>query len=169
VSGGSGRYAGVSGSGMLSYQNRETGGGSGTHTITWTGALNVPGLTFDTTPPRLTGATSRTVKTRAAGRTRVRYSVSAADATDGSVLVACLPASGTRFRIGRTIVTCKAADGSGNTTTASFVITVKRVRHEANYAEPANVSPGLPLLHESPLRRAFSFLETARAVVPGAR
>lgn len=129
VSGGSGRYAGASGSGVLSYENHETGGGSGRHIITWTGALNVPGLTFDTTPPQLTGARSRTVKTRAAGRTRVRYSVTAADATDGSVHAACLPASGTRFRVGRTVVKCKAVDSSGNTTTASFVITVKRVRH----------------------------------------
>jgi hypothetical protein len=59
---------------------------------------------------------------------RVRYSVSATDATDGLVPAACLPKSGSAFRVGRTSVTCTAVDSSGNTATSRFVITVKRVR-----------------------------------------
>jgi hypothetical protein len=128
VSGGSGLYAGASGSGVLGYVNHLLGSGVGTSKITWTGTLNVAGLTFDTTAPQIAGATPKSVKTRSAKGTRVRYAVSATDATDGSVQPACTPKSGGVFRVGRTTVSCTAVDGSGNTTAASFVITVKRVR-----------------------------------------
>jgi len=33
-----------------------TGPGAGNRVIAWTGTLNVPGLTFDTTPPQIAGA-----------------------------------------------------------------------------------------------------------------
>jgi HYR domain len=129
VSGGSGRYAGASGSGVLDNRNHDqTGPEAGSSTITWTGTLNVAGLTFDTTQPQIAGATSKVVKTRLAAGARVRYSVSATDATDGPVPAACLPKSGSVFRVGRTTVTCTPVDSSGNTATARFVITVKRVR-----------------------------------------
>jgi hypothetical protein len=126
ITGGSGRYAGASGSGALDYVNRETSPGAGYNNITWTGTLNVAGLSFDTTPPQITGATPKAAKTRTAKGARVRYSVSATDATDGPVPVACLPKSGSVFRVGRKTVTCTAADGSSNIATARFVITVKR-------------------------------------------
>jgi HYR domain len=126
VSGGSGRYAGASGSGVLDYRIREATAGAGTINLTWTGTLNVAGLAFDTTPPKITGASSKTAKTRAAAGARVRYSVSATDATDGPVPVACLPRPGRIFRVGRTTVTCTAVDGSANTATARFIITVER-------------------------------------------
>jgi hypothetical protein len=128
VSGGSGRYAGASGGGLLDYKNNETGAGSGFNTLTWTGTLNVAGLAFDTTPPQIAGATSKVVKTRLPAGARVRYAVSATDGTDGPVSAACLPKSGSAFRVGRTTVTCTPVDSSGNTATARFVITVKRVR-----------------------------------------
>jgi hypothetical protein len=113
---------------VLDYQNNETGGGSGSSRITWTGTLRVAGLAFDTTPPQFTGTTSKVVKTRLAAGARVRYAVSASDATDGSLAAACLPRSGSVFAVGRTYVNCNAVDKSGNTATARFVIAVKRVR-----------------------------------------
>jgi len=128
VTGGSGRYAGASGSCLMDVQIHETGAGSGISHVTWTGSLTVGGVSFDTTPPQIAGATSKLVKTRLAVRARVRYSVSATDATEGSVPAACRPKSGALFRVGRTTVTCTASDSSGNTATARFVITVKRVR-----------------------------------------
>jgi hypothetical protein len=128
VSGGSGLYAGASGSGVLNFQTHITGPEMGRATITWPGTLNVAGLNFDTTPPQIAGAKSKTAKTRKAAGTRVGYSVSAADATDGKVPVTCRPKSGKVFRVGRTTVTCTAVDSSGNTATKRFVITVKRVR-----------------------------------------
>ena len=127
VSGGSGLYAGASGSGVLDYRNQGDASGAGLSVVTWTGTLNVAGLTFDTTAPRIAGARAKVVKTRAAAGARVRYSVTAVDATDGPVRAACLPRSGSVFRVGRTRVTCTAVDRSGNTATAGFVITVKRV------------------------------------------
>ena len=65
---------------------------------------------------------------RGAKRARVTYTVSARDEVDGSVPVSCQPRPGSRFRIGRTAVNCSAIDGSGNTATARFTITVKRRR-----------------------------------------
>jgi hypothetical protein len=128
VSGGSGSYAGASGSGQLNFQTHVTGPEMGHATIIWVGTVNVAGLTFDMTRPQFSGAISKTVKTRAAKGTRVSYSVSATDATDGTVPATCLPKSGKVFRVGRTTVNCSAVDGSGNTATARFVITVKRLR-----------------------------------------
>lgn len=129
VSGGSGRYAGASGTGVLDFHPPNlTGPGSGNRVIEWTGTLNVPGLSFDTTPPQIAGATSKVVKSRLVTGARVRYSVTATDATEGPLPAACLPRSGSVFPLGRTTVTCTALDSSGNTTTARFVINVKRVR-----------------------------------------
>jgi HYR domain len=59
---------------------------------------------------------------------RVSYSVTATDATDGTVAATCLPKSGSLFPVGRMTVTCNADDSSGNAMTARFVVTVKRVR-----------------------------------------
>jgi hypothetical protein len=129
ISGGSGRYAGASGSGVLDFHTASiTGPQSGTRSVTWTGTLNVAGLTFDTTPPLIVGARSKVVKTRAVAGMRVRYSVSAKDATDGPVPAACLPKSGSVFRVGRTRVTCATTDSSGKAATERFFITVKRNR-----------------------------------------
>ena len=129
VSGGTGRYAGITGSGVLTFASPQfTGPGAGNRQIGWTGTLNVPGLTFDTTPPQITGVTPKVVKTRSAAGMRVRYSVSANDAIDGPVPAACIPASGTIFQVGRTTVSCTPTDSSANSAIARFVITVKRVR-----------------------------------------
>jgi len=54
----------------------------------------------------------------------VTYTATAADAVDGSVSVACAPASGSTFPIGSTTVACTAADAAGNVASASFVVTV---------------------------------------------
>jgi hypothetical protein len=128
VSGGIGIYAGASGSGVLEYENSETAPGVGSSKLTWTGTLTVPGLTFDVTPPQIAGATSKVTRTRRAKGMRVSYSVTATDATDGSVAATCLPKSGSLFPIGRRIVSCNAEDSSGNAMTARFLVTVKRVR-----------------------------------------
>ena len=58
-----------------------------------------------------------------AGRV-VTYSVSASDAGTPSPTVVCLPASGSTFPIGTTTVNCRASDGAGNSSTASFTVTI---------------------------------------------
>jgi hypothetical protein len=128
VTGGSGAYARASGN--LSYKaSIYAGDGAcqcGLGIDTWTGTLTVSGLDFDTAPPAITGAASKTVKApKKAKRMRVRYVVTAKDAVDGAVSVACKPRSGSFFKRGRTKVSCSTTDSSGNTANAAFAITVK--------------------------------------------
>jgi hypothetical protein len=124
ITGGTGLYAGASGSGTV---GRSLGGGAGTEQ--WTGTLAAPGMEFDVTPPTLTGAEPKTVRApKGAKRVRVTYSVIGRDEVDHEIAVACQPRSGSRFPIGRTVVTCSATDTSANTRTAKFRITVKATR-----------------------------------------
>jgi hypothetical protein len=130
VTEGTGAYVGASGSGTVT----RVAGVPAVRVVgedTWTGTLVVPGLEFevDRIAPTITGAASKTVRApRKAKRVRVRYKVTATDDVDGPVAVSCRPASGSRFKIGRTNVTCSAADKSGNTAMARFTVTVKRKR-----------------------------------------
>jgi hypothetical protein len=124
VTGGSGAYSGASGSGTLQHEGHLTAEGAA-GTDTWTGTLAVPGLAFDVVAPTLSGARGKTVRAPLGKKTiRVRFTVTAQD-VDGSLPVACKPPSGSRFKVGRTRVTCSATDRSGNTTTAKFTVTVK--------------------------------------------
>jgi hypothetical protein len=128
VASGSGKYVGASGT--LVYR-----GSVSMHVgpccrglvkDTWTGTLSVPGVEFDITSPVLAGAVSKTVRApRAANRVRVRYVVTATDAVDGAVPVACKPRSGSPFAVGRTPVTCSATDSSGNSARRRFTVTVR--------------------------------------------
>ncbi len=128
VTGGTGIYAGASGSGTLDHRGTMTATGAA-GTDAWVGTLVVPGLAFDVTPPTLSGAVGKTVRApRGAKRARVTYKITARDEVDGVVPVSCQPRSGSRFTIGRTLVSCSAADTSGNTRTAKFRITVKARR-----------------------------------------
>jgi hypothetical protein len=94
------------------------------------GMLAVPNLTFDTTPPVISGAVSKTVRVpKHATRVRVSFKVTARDAVDGSVPVVCTPRAGSLFKIGRTKVTCSASDSSANTAAVRFTINVTRANH----------------------------------------
>jgi hypothetical protein len=130
ITGGSGLYSGASGGGtvtVVSDQPPQPPPGKGVDT--WAGTLAVPGLQFDVTRPTISGARSKTVRApRRAKRIRVTYSVTARDDVDGVVPAKCSPRSGSRFKLGRTRVTCTATDTSGNETTASFTVSVKRRR-----------------------------------------
>lgn len=126
VADGTGKYAGATGAGTV---RREAGfgrsGATGNDLVV--GTLTVPGLEFDLTPPRLSGASPRSVKAaNGATRARVAYQVTARDAVDGRVVVKCTPRSGSRFRIGRTVVTCSGTDSSGNTARARFTVSVTK-------------------------------------------
>ena len=129
ITGGTGIYAGASGSGSFEQiLAAETATGR-IGRQTWTGTLTVPGLDFDVAAPTFTGATSKTVKAKkGANGARVTYQVTAQDDRDGTVPATCAPKSGFRFRIGSTKVTCGATDSSANTATTAFTITVRRTR-----------------------------------------
>lgn len=123
ITGGSGGYAGASGSAEFRSSVSITGRGIDT----WSGSLTVPGFEFDVVPPALRGAVSKTVRVaKRVKRVRVRYAVTAQDVVDGSVPVDCLPRSGSFFALGRTKVTCSATDSSGNEGEAPFTVTVRR-------------------------------------------
>jgi len=125
VSGGTGIYAGASGSGTVTRSLGTTSTGAAGKE-TWTGTLTVPGLDFDLTRPTLTAAVSKTVKVKKGAKTaRVVFQVTAQDDRDGALPATCAPRSGSRFEIGRTRVTCSATDGSANTGSASFTVTVR--------------------------------------------
>ena len=121
ITGGTGLYAGAFGSGTV---ERSLAGDGGTER--WTATLVAPEIEFDVTPPTLAGAQARTVHApKGAKRARVTYRVVARDAADGELPAPCQPRSGSRFMIGRTVVTCSATDTSANTRTTRFRITVK--------------------------------------------
>jgi hypothetical protein len=127
ITGGSGRYAGASGGGTIAHVSYGPPGWSGRDK--WTGTLVVPELSFDVTPPTLTGASNRTIRVpKRLKRIRVRYAVDARDDVDGQLPVTCEPRSGSWFTVGRTRVLCSATDTSGNESGATFVVTVKRKR-----------------------------------------
>jgi HYR domain len=130
VKGGTGIYAGASGSGKLTPVLAGPSSDGSRHGFeTWQGTLTVSGLEFDLIAPKFGGAKSRTVVApRRAHKVRVRFLVTAADDVDGPVPVTCRPRSGSRFRIGRTPVRCSAIDSSANAATASFRITIRRHR-----------------------------------------
>lgn len=129
VTGGTGVFAGASGSGTVT----RIAGPPGPQVVgrdTWAGTVEVPGeIALDLTAPKISGAKSKVVRaSRRAKRVRVRYRVTATDDVDGRVAAVCRPASGSRFRIGRTVVRCSATDLAGNTATARFAVTVRRTR-----------------------------------------
>ena len=126
VTGGTGIYAGASGTGTVTRRLTTTSTGSAGEE-TWTGALTVPGLEFDLTSPTLAGAANKTVRAKKGAKSaRVTFKVTAQDGADGVVPVGCNPRSGSRFKIGRTRVTCSSTDSSANTAKASFTVTVRR-------------------------------------------
>jgi hypothetical protein len=128
VTGGTGAYAGASGSGTLARRLSE-GNIPRYGTETWTGTLEVPGLEFDVTRPALTGATNKKVKAKKGAKSaRVAFRVTAQDDRDGAVPVSCAPRPGFAFPVGRTRVSCSASDSSANTAKASFTVTVQRRR-----------------------------------------
>ena len=123
ITGGTGRFAGASGKGTREHRIAPVAPA----TEIWTGTLEVPGLVFDVTAPKLHGADSKTVRAQnGATSARVTFEVTATDDVDGAVAASCKPRSGSRFRIGRTTVRCSATDSSGNTARANLAITVKR-------------------------------------------
>jgi hypothetical protein len=129
ITGGTGTYAGASGSGRVERTFSPTGGPRDTGTDTWIGTLAVPGREFDLTAPTIRGASSKTVRApKKANRVRVTFRVTAQDDVDGPLRVPCRPASGSRFKVGRTTVKCSATDTSANTATAVFRVTVRRRR-----------------------------------------
>jgi HYR domain len=78
----------------------------------------------DTTPPALDDLFDLTVQATGPGGAVVTFEPKAVDLVDGSVAVACSPASGSQFPVGVTTVQCTAEDSRGNEAAGSFTVTV---------------------------------------------
>jgi hypothetical protein len=94
------------------------------HGNTGSSTFNVT-VTSDETPPVLNLPVDIVAPALNASGTAVDYTVSANDAVDGPVPVTCLPASGSWFPIGSTIVNCSASDAHGNRAEGSFLVSVR--------------------------------------------
>ena len=78
----------------------------------------------DTTPPAVSVPTAIAVEATEAGGALVSYTATAEDIVDGAMAPACSTPPGSLFPLGATTVTCTATDASGNTGSASFLVTV---------------------------------------------
>jgi hypothetical protein len=92
----------------------------------------------DTTAPKITQADITVIATASTGAI-VTFTPAVSDAVDGtSDKVICSPASGSRFAIGATTVTCSATDRAGNKGTTTFKVTVA---HSAPVCTAAVANP----------------------------
>ena len=80
----------------------------------------------DSTGPAFSGVPAdRQVEANGPAGSVVNYTTpTATDASDGPAVATCLPGSGSTFPLGTSTVTCSATDGHGNTSTASFSVSV---------------------------------------------
>jgi hypothetical protein len=79
----------------------------------------------DTTAPQVTTPANIVVGNDAA--TVTYANATATDLVDGAVAASCAPASGTKFALGTTTVTCTATDNAGNTGRNTFTVEVQDV------------------------------------------
>jgi flagellar hook assembly protein FlgD len=84
---------------------------------TSTGSFTI--VVTDTTLPSLTLPANIT-----SGNQVVTYSASATDNIDGPISISCIPASGSTFPYGTTVVQCSATDSHANTAIGTFTVTI---------------------------------------------
>ncbi len=98
----------------------------------------------DTTAPSLTTDVDHTISTsNPAGAVLTYVPATATDVVDAHPSVGCLPAAGSSVPVGTTTVSCTATDASGNSTMASFDVTVDYVAAHvarATWLEPVGGS-----------------------------
>jgi hypothetical protein len=129
ITGGTGIYAGASGSGTVRrVLGAVTDRGRVGH-ATWTGTLVVPGLEFDVTPATMTGAVAKTVCAAKGARTaRVRFTVTAKERRGRRTRRVLCPQVRKRVLAREDPRDVHATDRSGDTSTAAFLVTVKARR-----------------------------------------
>ncbi|MBF6025937.1 HYR domain-containing protein [Lysobacter niastensis] len=114
---------------------RDAAGNTGTATQTVT--------VRDTTAPAISVPEAIVREATSPDGATVTFVASAHDLVYGNVAVSCAPASGSTFALGTTTVACSSTDGSGNTGSASFTVTVQdTTRPVISYLGPVNVTAG---------------------------
>ena len=91
---------------------------------TGSASFNVTVNLVDTTAPVITVPADISVNTPDPAGAAVSYTATATDNIDGSITPSCKPASGAVFPVGTTTVTCTATDAHGNSSQATFKVTV---------------------------------------------
>ncbi len=97
----------------------------------------------DTTAPVVVVPPNITVVADSPAGRAVSFTVSASDAVTAVPTVVCSPASGSTFPVGTTTVNCQASDFAGNSSAASFTVTVN-----AQSAEVPHRMHGVGILNE---------------------
>ncbi|MDA0791822.1 MAG: HYR domain-containing protein [Proteobacteria bacterium] len=90
-----------------------------------TGSCTATVTVVDTVPPSLAGLEDQLLEATSAAGAEATFEVLATDIIDGQLAVSCSAGSGETFAMGATVVECTASDGSGNTASGSFIITVQ--------------------------------------------
>src|SRR2546423_266805 len=98
--------------------------GTDSHGNTAQKSFTVTVVLVDTTAPVVTVPADISVTTPDPAGTAVSYTASANDNLDGPIAPSCTPASGAVFAVGTTTVTCTATDAHGNSSQATFKVTV---------------------------------------------
>jgi len=90
------------------------------------------GINIDHVPPVLIVPASVVANATSPSGANVSFTVTVSDALDPSPLVICNPSAGSIFPIGNTNSTCTATDRAGNSSSGSFVVTVKGATDQVN-------------------------------------
>ena len=118
----------------------------------------------DTTPPALTVPPDATVEATSAAGAVFAYSATANDIVNGNITPTCTSASGTTFPIATTTVSCSATDTRGNTSNASFSVTVRDTTGPV-LTIPANAT----VEATGPAGASYTYSASAIDAVDGAR
>lgn len=94
------------------------------------------------------------------------FSPTVSDNCSGAIGVSCTPASGSTFPIGSTSVSCSATDGSGNSSSCAFTVTVTAAADQINNligtVETFNLKQGIANSLDSKLQNVLDALNAAR-------
>jgi hypothetical protein len=88
------------------------------------GSASFDVIVEDTTAPVITVPADITEEATGPAGAAVGYAVTADDTVDGAVTPVCVPAAGSTFGLGSTVVECTATDAAGNTAEARFGVGV---------------------------------------------
>lgn len=116
------------------------------------GAGNVSTGTFKVTvrhdtPPVLSMPVDQTTEATGPSGAVVSFTVTANSSVEGPIAPVCLPAAGSTFPLGATVVNCRATDEFGNTATGRFTVSV------VDTTAPAIIMPSVPATEANNGRR----------------
>jgi hypothetical protein len=131
--------------------------GQGVQTVV---SFNV--LVEDTTPPALSVTAPAPAEATGPDGADVSFTASAVDSVAGVVPVTCTPASGSRFAVGTTAVSCSASDGTNSSNTVFDVVVT-------DTTAPQVTVPDSPLTLEATASTGAiaTFAATATDIVDG--